>query len=106
MKNYMGNPMADHMVRQKVGSAHRLLINTLALPIMLLSGILLPMSLAPLWLRRLSDISPFKHMVDGIRAVFVGEVLSFAVALGFGLSLVLLVASLWFGTRIFRKQTQ
>ena len=33
------------------------LINTLALPIMLLSGILLPMSLAPLWLRRLSDIS-------------------------------------------------
>lgn len=82
------------------------LINTLALPIMLLSGILLPMSLAPLWLRRLSDISPFKHMVDGIRAVFVGEVLSFAVALGFGLSLVLLVASLWFGTRMFRKQTQ
>ena len=24
MKNYMGNPIADHMVRQKVGAAHRL----------------------------------------------------------------------------------
>ena len=82
------------------------LINTLALPIMLLSGILLPMTLAPLWLQRLSDISPFKHMVDGLRAVFRGEIASFSVALGFGLSVALLLISLWLGTRVFRNQTR
>ena len=27
MKNSMGNPIADHMVRQKVGAAHRLLLS-------------------------------------------------------------------------------
>jgi ABC-2 type transport system permease protein len=82
------------------------LINTFALPIMLLSGILLPMTLAPLWLQRLSDISPFKHMVDGLRAVFRGEIWSFSVALGLGLSVALLILSLWLGTRVFRNQTR
>jgi len=82
------------------------LINTLALPIMLLSGILLPMTLAPLWLQRLSDISPFKHMVDGLRAIFRGEIWSFSVALGLGLSVALLILSLWLGTRVFANQTR
>lgn len=82
------------------------LINTLALPIMLLSGILLPMSLAPIWLQRLSDISPFKHMVDGLRAVFRGEFASFSVALGFGLSVALLLISLWLGAQVFRNQSR
>jgi ABC-2 type transport system permease protein len=82
------------------------LINTLALPIMLLSGILLPMTLAPIWLQRLSDISPFKHMVDGLRAIFRGEMYSFSAALGFGLSLALLLLSLWLGTRVFRNQSR
>lgn len=82
------------------------LINTLALPIMLLSGILLPMTLAPVWLQRLSDISPFKHMVDGLRAIFRGELFSFSAALGFGLSAALLVLSLWYGTRVFRNQSK
>jgi ABC-2 type transport system permease protein len=82
------------------------LINTLALPIMLLSGILLPMSLAPTWLQRLSDISPFKHMVDGLRAIFRGEIFSTSAALGFGLSVGLLLISLWYGTRVFANQSK
>jgi ABC-2 type transport system permease protein len=82
------------------------LINTLALPIMLLSGILLPMTLAPIWLQRLSDISPFKHMVDGLRAIFRGELFSFSASLGFGLSVALLLVSLWWGTQVFRNQSK
>ena len=54
-------------------------------PLLLLSGILLPMSLAPTWLKRLSDINPLRHVVDGIRSLFVtgdwsGKVLGGAVA--------------------------
>jgi ABC-2 type transport system permease protein len=82
------------------------LINMFALPILLLSGILLPMTLAPLWLQRVSDVSPFKHMVDALRAVFRGEVFSFSVALGFGLSVALLLLSLFLGTRVFAHQTR
>ena len=35
------------------------------LPVLLLSGILLPMTLAPAWLQTISDINPLKHVVSG-----------------------------------------
>ena len=82
------------------------LINSFALPILLLSGILLPMSLAPLWLQFLSDLNPFKHIVTALRAVFRGEVFTISVALGFGLAVALLALSAWVGTRVFERQTK
>ena len=42
------------------------------LPVLLLSGILLPMTLAPAWLQAVSDVNPLKHVVEGTRAFFVG----------------------------------
>ncbi len=48
------------------------LFNGLAMPLLLLSGILLPMSLAPAWLRHLSDVNPLKHTVDATRSFFSG----------------------------------
>ncbi|GKX34376.1 MAG: transport permease protein [Rhizobiaceae bacterium MnEN-MB40S] len=82
------------------------LINTFALPVLLLSGILLPMSMAPAWLRYVSDVNPFKHMVEALRAVFRGEIFTFIVPFGFGLSLALVLISLWTGARVFRNQTR
>lgn len=82
------------------------LINMFALPVLLLSGILLPMTLAPLWLQRVSDVNPFKHMVDALREIFRGEVFSFTIALGFGLALGLVVLALWLGARVFSNQTR
>jgi ABC-2 type transport system permease protein len=49
------------------------LLNTLIQPIMLLSGILLPMYLAPLWLQRVADANPFSWAVTGVRALFAGN---------------------------------
>jgi len=49
------------------------LLNAVAMPVLLLSGILLPMTLAPGWLEKLSDINPLKHVVDGVRAFFRGD---------------------------------
>src|SRR6478609_441613 len=46
------------------------MVNTLALPILLLSGILLPMNIAPQWLQIVSNFNPFKHIVEALRAVF------------------------------------
>ena len=48
------------------------LLNAFVLPVLLLSGILLPMTLAPGWLQAVSDVNPLKHIVEGTRAFFVG----------------------------------
>jgi ABC-2 type transport system permease protein len=45
-------------------------VNNVAQPLMLLSGTLLPLALAPLWLRRVSDWNPFSWAVVGMRALF------------------------------------
>ncbi|HUZ89811.1 MAG TPA: ABC transporter permease [Candidatus Acidoferrales bacterium] len=46
------------------------LIFTAALPILLLSGVLLPLALAPLWLRDIAKANPLAYAVDAARAVF------------------------------------
>jgi ABC-2 type transport system permease protein len=48
-------------------------INNVAQPIMLLSGTLLPLTLAPLWLRDVADWNPFNWAVTGMRALFKGN---------------------------------
>jgi ABC-2 type transport system permease protein len=49
------------------------LMNAVGQPILLLSGILLPLTVAPLWLRRVSDWNPFSWAVDASRALFSGN---------------------------------
>lgn len=80
------------------------LLNAIAIPVLLLSGILLPMSLAPAWLETLSDINPLKHVVDGVRAFFRGDYDGTA-WWGLGLTVALVVLGMWFGTRTFRRES-
>ena len=48
------------------------IVQGVALPLLLLSGILLPMALAPDWLQTLSSLNPLTHAVDAARALFNG----------------------------------
>ncbi|KKB10483.1 multidrug ABC transporter permease [Devosia geojensis] len=82
------------------------LVNSLALPVLLLSGILLPMSLAPQWLQVLSNINPFKHVVDALRAIFRGEIGTPEALFGLALAVVLVALGAWFGNRVFEGQTR
>ena len=82
------------------------LINMFALPILLLSGILLPMTLAPGWLQLASDFNPIKHVVEGLRAVYRGEILSPETLIGFAIALIFVVIGAWFGARVFKAQTK
>ena len=50
------------------------LMNTVAQPVLLLSGILLPLQFAPGWLQGVADWNPFSWAVDGTRALFAGDV--------------------------------
>ncbi|MGW5020629.1 ABC transporter permease [Streptomyces cacaoi] len=77
-------------------------VNTVNLPAMLLSGILLPMALAPGWLDVLSHFVPFRYLVDAVREVFAGHYATGAVGLGALVTTGLALVSLALGTRVFR----
>lgn len=49
------------------------LLNTITQPVMLLSGIMLPLTVAPDWLRTLAMFNPFAYAVDAARALFNGD---------------------------------
>jgi ABC-2 type transport system permease protein len=49
------------------------LLNTVGIPILLLSGILLPMNNAPHWLQEVAKWNPFSWAVDGARDLFAGD---------------------------------
>jgi ABC-2 type transport system permease protein len=49
------------------------LLNTVGQPVLLLSGILLPLSLAPGWLQGIAKWNPFSWAVDAARALFAGD---------------------------------
>ncbi len=82
------------------------LINVFALPILLLSGILLPMSLAPRWLQILSDINPIKHIVDAMRAIFRSEFLTTTTGFGVLMAVVIVVIAGYLGNLVFKLQTK
>ncbi|HEV7213073.1 MAG TPA: ABC transporter permease [Blastococcus sp.] len=81
------------------------LLNAFVLPVLLLSGILLPMSLAPSWLRTVSDVNPLKHVVEGARAFFVGGYDTSTAWWGAGLTVALVVLGWAFGVRRFRRES-
>lgn len=81
------------------------LLNGLALPILLLSGILLPMSVAPSWLQTVSDFNPFRYVVDGERAIFRGDLTSSTTMWGLAVTVALVVIGITVGTRTFKRES-
>ncbi len=79
-------------------------INMVMMPVLLLSGIMLPMTLGPAWLERLSDFMPFRWIVDGVRSSFVGDFAASGVMWGTGWALALFALAVWWGTATFRKE--
>lgn len=58
-------------------------LNTITLPVSLLSGIILPLALAPIWLQDLAKINPFSYAVNASRALFSGNFQNIGIAEGF-----------------------
>ena len=78
-------------------------INIVMMPVLLLSGILLPMTIGAAWLQRVSDFMPFRYIVDSVRDVFSGE-FDIDLAWGFGWATLVFVVAFWWGTSVFRKE--
>ncbi|MCE7008705.1 ABC transporter permease [Kibdelosporangium philippinense] len=78
-------------------------IGSTVMPVMLLSGVLLPMDQGPHWLYVLSRINPFSHIADGTRAVMAGNLGSSSVLFGGVAAIALAVVALAWGTHSFRR---
>lgn len=79
-------------------------LTSTVLPLMLLSGVLLPMTLAPAWLHAISVVNPLTHVVDAERAIVAGQWHQVAVWLGPLLAVLLAIVGAGWGVRTFRRQ--
>jgi ABC-2 type transport system permease protein len=78
-------------------------LSSTVMPLMLLSGVLLPMDQGPDWLYTVSRINPFSHIADAVRAVINGDFGSSSVLVGGIIAVVLAALCLLWGTRSFRR---
>ncbi|MGV9269750.1 ABC transporter permease [Kitasatospora sp. NPDC003701] len=81
-------------------------VNTLAQPIALLSGVLLPLALAPVWLQSMAKWNPFYWAVEGMRALFSGHVGDSAVWQGLLVVVLMTVASVYCSARLFSTRVR
>ena len=81
-------------------------MNTIAQPVLLLSGILLPLSFAPSWLRHVADWNPFSWAVDGTRALFAGDLGNDKVWQGITITAVLAVVAVVWAARAFARSVR
>lgn len=76
---------------------------TLLFPLLLLSGMLLPMDRGPGWLKLLADINPVTYIVDAERALFVGDFGNASVLWGLLAGVGITAAGLGLGMRCMRR---
>ena len=79
-------------------------INVVMMPVLLLSGILLPMTIGPDWLERASNFMPTRWIVDATRSMFGGDFGGSEIYWGTAWAMVLFGLALWWGTATFRKE--
>ena len=78
-------------------------LNTITLPVSLLSGIILPLALAPIWLQDLAKINPFSYGVDATRSLFAGNFQSVGIIEGFVVIGVLAILVFMWSLRSLKK---
>ena len=80
------------------------LINTVVLPLVLLSGIMLPMTLGPGWLQGIARISPFRYMIDAMREAYAGQYWNAIMIEGLCVAVGTAAVFLWLGSRVFVRE--
>ena len=79
------------------------LVQSLVMPLLLLSGILLPMALAPEWLKFLSNLNPLTHATDAARALFNSDWGNPEIAIGVAITAALAAFAVWIASRTFSR---
>ena len=87
----------------KQSSSLAAVVTVLQLPLTLLSGVLLPLSLGPDWLRAIAHINPMYYTVEASRVLARGVITSAETITAFAVMIPLTVVVLWWGTGVYRK---
>ena len=73
------------------------------MPLMLLSGMFIPLSFGPRWLQVLGHFSPLYYTVEAAAKLASGEILSSAVGIAFAVFIPLAILAIWWATRVYRS---
>lgn len=79
------------------------IVFTSTLPILLTSGVLLPLGLAPQWLKNIAAFNPLSYAVDAARAIFLAHLSDPSVLKGVVILAVLSVVAVVIGARQFGR---
>jgi len=80
------------------------LINSIIVPLVLLSGIMLPLNLGPGWLQGIARISPFRYIIDAMRQAYAGHYFDTIVVEGLAVAIGLAAVFMWLGSRVFVRE--
>ena len=80
------------------------MLNSVIVPLVLLSGILLPMTLAPGWLQGIARVSPFRYIIDAMREAFQGHYANTIMLEGVLVAVGVAVVCLVLGSRVFVRE--
>ncbi|MGH3398991.1 MAG: ABC transporter permease [Streptosporangiaceae bacterium] len=80
------------------------LINMVVVPLMLLSGIMLPMTLGPGWLQGISRATPFRYIIDAMRQAFHGVYATTVMVEGVCVAVGLAAACVFIASRAFIRE--
>ncbi|GAA3879843.1 ABC transporter permease [Leifsonia kafniensis] len=76
---------------------------TVIFPLMILSGMLLPLENGPTWMQVVASVNPLSYVVQAERALFAGDLATAAVAGGFVAAIITAALGLWVGIRAMRR---
>ena len=79
------------------------IVHGINLPILLLSGTLLPMSLAPSWLKIIAHFNPVYYAVEAARALAIGNLASIEVLQAFLMMIPFAAFTMTWATNVFRR---
>jgi len=90
------------LILKQMGSVAAVMTSS-QLPLTLLSGVLLPLSLGPKWLQVLAHINPMYYTVEASHKLSIGIILAPEVYLAFAVIIVLNIIVLTWATNVYKK---
>jgi ABC-2 type transport system permease protein len=81
-----------------------ILVNTVGQPVSLLAGVLIPLTLAPLWVQKVALWNPFAWSTAGLRALFIGHLTDNVIWQGSAIMIVACAVSVGWSIHLFNRE--